>query len=214
MTTSLGLSNSKVFTILLAFIAAVTFCSCDDGETYGDKKDKERSAISDFIATNDIKVISETDFIANGCTTDTAKHEYVYLDRSGVYMQIVRKGEGKKLEENLQTNLLIRYNEYNILDGVYQTRNDYDARNYDKMTVSRVGSTYTASFLSGQMYNNYGSSVPQGWLVPLDYINLGRPTSNDAKAWVRLIVPHTKGHSYATSSVYPCHYNISFEIEK
>lgn len=199
---------------LLAIVSTATLTACDDGETYGDMKEKEREAITEFLDKEKINVISEAAFEAQGQSTDTAKNEYVYLSKNGVYMQIVRKGEGEKLEENKQVNLLIRFREYNILDKAFQAQNDYDIRNFDKMTVSRTGSTYTASFVRGVMFSTYGSSVPSGWLVPLDYINLGRPTSDNAIAQVKLIVPHTQGQAYAMSSVYACHYIITFEREK
>ena len=58
----------------------------------------------------------------------------------------------------------------------------------------------------------YGStSVPSGWIVPLTYVNLGRYTSSDAIALVRMIVPHSQGTANATSNVYPCFYEISYQ---
>ena len=147
--------------------------------------------------------------------TDTATNEYVYIERSGVYLQIVRKGCGTMLEEKKQVNLLCRYTEYNILNKTEQTANIYAPRQYDKMTVTRTGATYTASFTSGVMYSSYGASVPAGWLVPLQFIYLGRQsTADDEIARVRIIVPHSQGHSYASSSVYPCYYDITYQREK
>ena len=63
------------------------------------------------------------------------------------------------------------------------------------------------------MYRIYQSaSVPAGWLVPLTYINLGRPINEgDEIAKVRLIVPHTQGQAYASQNVYPCLYDITYE---
>lgn len=199
---------------LMALVAALLFTACDDGETYGEKKDKERDAISAFIAKEGINVIDEARFEAQGKTTNVENNEYVYLTKSGVYMQIERKGEGEPLEEDKQVNILCKYIEYNIMDDAVQTRNDYNTRTYDKMSATRQGSSITASFVSGIMYNTYGASVPAGWLVPLLYINLGRPTSSEAIALVRIIVPHTQGHSYAASSVYPCFYTITYERER
>ena len=200
---------------LLVLTVMMLFVSCDDYETYGEKKEKERDAISAFIKDEGILVISESQFEAQGQTTDTARNEYVYLEKSGVYMQIVRKGAGSMIEENKQVNLICRYMEYNIFDKAVQSRNDYNPRNYDKMSVTRTGSQYTASFSSGVMFSTYGASVPAGWLVPLQYIRVGRQTTPaDEIAKVRLIVPHTQGHSYATSSVYPCYYEITYQREK
>lgn len=206
---------SKTVYSLLAMAALLLFSSCDDYETYGEKKEKERDAISAFIRSEGINVISESQFESRGQTTNVDNNEFVYLDKSGIYMQIERKGSGNMLEENKQVNLLCRYTEYNIMDGAMQTRNDYSARDYDKMVVTRAGATYTASFDSGIMYSTYGASVPSGWLVPLQYVRVGRQTSADAEiAKVRLIVPHTQGQAYAMSSVYPCFYTITYQRER
>ncbi len=204
-------------TIYGFFVLMAMLCvqACDDYETYGEKKETERDAIAEFIRDSAITVITEAQFEEQGQTTDLSKNEFVYLGKSGVYMQILRKGCGEPLEEDRQVNVLCRYSEYNIIDRVYQTRNDYSPRNPEKMTVMRDGSSFTASFVSGIMYSSYGASVPAGWLVPLLYVNVGRQTQpDDEVALVRLIVPHTKGHSYASSSVYPCFYTISYQREK
>ena len=205
----------KIIYFLGAIIAVTAIVSCDDYETYSEKKEKERKAISNFIDEQGITVISQDDFEAQDNTTDTAANEYVYLDKSGVYMQIVRVGCGTPLEEDKQVNLLIRYLEYDILDTLYLSYNITTPSTYDKMSVTKSGSTYSASFVFGVMYSTYGASVPSGWLVPFDYINLGRQTSADDEiAKVKLIVPHSQGTTSASASVYPCYYEITYERER
>ncbi len=200
---------------LWALLAASLFASCDNYETYGDKKEKERNAINTFINDSSLTIINEEQFHNQGDSTSVEKREFVYLDNSGVYMQIVRRGCGSPLEENKAVNILCRYLEYNILDKFVQTHNDQEARNYDKMTVTRTGSNYTGSFSSGTMYSTYGSSVPTGWLIPLTYINIGRQTdANGEIAQVKLIVPHSQGQAYASSNVYPCYYIITYQRER
>ncbi len=199
----------------LLVLVVMLFCACNDEETYGDKKEKERNAISRYIRDNGINVIDENTFEAQGQTTDNAANQYVYLEKSGIYMQIERKGSGSMLEENKQVNLLCRYTEWNIMDNVMQSRDDYSPRSYDKMMVTRVGSQYTASFVSGVMLNTYGASVPAGWLIPLQYVRVGRQTdAEDGIAKVKIIVPHTQGQAYAMSSVYPCAYTITYQRER
>ena len=193
----------------------LAFTSCDDYETYGEKKEKEREAIAAFISEKNIKVIDEATFEAKGQTTSVADNEYVYLEKSGVYMQIERKGAGEKLEEGKQVNILCRYTEYNINDGYYQTVNIYSSTYPEKFTVTRSGSNLTASFTQGIMLNSYSSSVPEGWLVPLLYINVGRQTTADEEiSKVNIIVPHSKGQAYAMQSVYACHYTITYQRER
>lgn len=201
---------------LLVLAAVMLFASCDDYETYGDKKEKERDAINAFIRDEGIVVINESQFEAQGQTTDTAKNEYVYLAKSGVYMQIVRKGSGSMLEENKQVNLLCRYTEFNIADRAMQTYNYFispSTRMPEKMTVTRTGSSYTASFASGVMFSTYGASVPAGWLIPLQYVKVGRQDSDEEIAKVKIIVPHTQGQANATSNVYSCFYTITYQRE-
>ena len=66
---------------------------------------------------------------------------------------------------------------------------------------------------AGVYGKSYGTTaVPNGWLVPLTYINIGRPSEpGDQIAKVNLIVPHTQGQYYASANVYPCLYNITYE---
>jgi hypothetical protein len=83
----------------------------------------------------------------------------------------------------------------------------------DIMNVTRSGSIYSATFTSGLMLSAYGASVPEGWLVPLQYVNIGRLTKpDDELAHVKLIVPHSQGTtSNAKSNVIPYYYDITFQ---
>ena len=207
--------TKKTTRLLLAALAVVAFASCDDYETYGDKKEKEQDAIEAYISANGINVIGESQFHSQGDSTSVEKNEYVYLDNSGVYMQIVRRGCGSQIEEDKQVNVLCRYYEYNILDNAMQTRNDYNNRTFDKMSVVRQGATYSATFASGVMFSTYGSSVPSGWLVPFPFIKIGRQdTPGEEIARVKLIVPHSQGQTYASQNVYPCFYDITYQRER
>ena len=56
------------------------------------------------------------------------------------------------------------------------------------------------------------TNVPAGWLEPLHYVNLGRYTGEkDQIAKVRVVVPHSSGTTRASSKVYPCFYEITYE---
>ena len=206
----------KLSMLLLALVGAVVFTSCSDSETYADQKKKERSAINSYIAKNGIKVISEDEFFKDSLT-DTTKNEFVLFESSGVYMQIIRKGCGEKIKDGENATVLCRFTERNLMTDSLQLSNDIIsyASLVDKMNVKRNSGTFTASFdaSSSVMYSVYGStSVPSGWLVPLAYIKLGRPASeNDQIAKVRIIVPHTQGQQYAVQGVYPSLYDITYE---
>jgi len=205
----------KILYTLCAVAAVALTVACSDYETYGELKEKEREAISQFIKDSAINVISETVFEAQGNVTDVSKNQFVYLDKSGVYMQIVRKGCGKPIADGENVNVLCRFFELNIREQVVL----FNAYNYvyqvDKINVQREGSTYTASFLSGRMFETYGASVPAGWLLTFNYVNIGRQlTEDDELAKVRLIVPHSQGHSTASSNVYPYYYELTFQRDR
>lgn len=194
----------------MAFLAVV-LCSCEDYETYAEQKEKEKNHIEDFIRERGIKVISMETFEANGEVTDTAKNEYVLFEDKGVYMQIVRKGKGKMMEDGDRGVFMARYIEYNIADADTISGNLY-ASTPDKFTCERKGDTFSASFTHGYMYGIYGSAVPSGWLLPLSYLTPGRP--NDKASKVRLIVPHGEGTSTAAQYVYPTYYEITYIPER
>lgn len=224
---------NKLYTLLLfVFATVVIFTACDEDETYSDKRKREKKQVEAFLKKGvtvydadksqvllhvpaDIKVISEEEFYANDSVTNVDANEYVLFKKTGVYMQIVRKGPGKKLQEGESTTILNRFTEYNIAADSISCTNKilpYETME-DKMTVVNTGGTFTASFLSGLMFSIYQSaSVPTGWLVPLSYINIGRQDAPDQEvALVRLIVPSTQGQSDANNNVYACFYEISYQ---
>lgn len=202
---------------LLLIICGIVITSCENDETYADMKDKERSAINEFIQKKGIKVIDEATFLANDSTTDLAKNEYVLFSGTGVYMQIVNKGVGPKIEKGDQVTVLCRFSEYNIMNDALQLTNNsmFWSAIVDKMTVTNTSGTFTGIFDSNSsvMVRAYNTTeVPAGWLVPFTYIKIGRPaTDDDQAAKVRLIVPHSQGQAYARQNVYPCYYELTFQ---
>lgn len=207
----------KIQIAIFAIIGIIAFASCSDSETYADQKKKERTAINKFIADSTINVISESTFYAQDSTTDVSKNQYVLFESSGVYMQIIRKGCGEKIKDGENVTVLCRFKEYNLLQSAdsAQLSNMSNAWLVDKIMVKRKSGTFTASFDTGSsmMYTAYSSAaVPNGWLVPLSYVNIGRPTKEgDEIAKVKLIVPHSQGQQYAQQNVYPCLYELTFQ---
>lgn len=190
--------------------------SCNETETYAEQKEYENGRINAYIAKHHINSISEEQFHSQGDSTSVEKNEYVLFANSGIYMQIVEKGCGQKLKNGESGDVLCRYLEWNINGDSLQTYNDSTfirTLSYDKFTVRNVSGSFTATFVFGVMPNTYGSTqVPTGWLVPLTYINLGRPESEKDKiAHVKIIVPHNQGQAYATSNVYACFYDITYQ---
>lgn len=217
----------KILLLACLVISAIGLTSCDDTETFAEKREKENTAIAKFIAGSTItssklfdkpiQVISEIDFESADCKTDTALNEFVLFEQSGVYMQIVREGCGEKLKSGETATILCRFDEYNILTDSLQLSNNniYFQHIPDKMTVTNMYGTFTGTFdgESSIMAAAYQStSVPGGWLIPLRYINLGRQSKPDEEiAKVRIIVPSAQGHYYASANTYPCYYEITYE---
>lgn len=219
----------------MLLLAVIMLGACSSDETYADQKERERDAINNFISRDvkitdrqgvllidvgRINVISEETFAAQGYRTFTDQNQYVLFNSSGVYMQMVREGVGERLASGESKPVLVRYTEFNIMRDSVQTSNEYSADDepwVDVMDVTNTSGTFTASFnTSGgyrsKMYTTYGSlSVPAGWLVPFTYVRLGRQTSEQQIAKVRLIVPHSQGHSDASNNVYPCFYELKFQ---
>lgn len=210
--------KKALFPLLLVIIAVFAISSCKQTETYAEQRERELNAIQEYIKKNNIKVIDEATFKAQGETTDTAKNEYVLFPSNGIYMQIISKGKGlgKKLESGESASVLVRYVEWNINGDSLQSFNEgfnVLANSVDKMTVKNTSGTFNATFVEGMLKTQYGSSsVPTGWLYPLGYINLVRINSAEAElAHVKVILPHDQGHSYAQTGVYACEYELTYE---
>lgn len=222
---------NSLASILMLGIVSPIFCACEDEDTYAEMRKTEGAQISNFLnygtkvvdkETGDItlevkapiKVISETEFYANDTTTNVADNEYVLLSGSGVYMQILREGTGERLQDGESATVICRHLEFNIAGDSIQSSNLESAATEiypDRMTVQKNYGTITASFSSGLMSNLYGSSVPSGWILPLQFIKLGRQSSPEGEvAKVRIIVPSTEGQKDAMNGVYPCFYEITY----
>ena len=211
--------------IIWAFVALcgmTMLYSCDNGETYADMKEREKNAINRFIEDNNIKVISQDQFIAQDSTTNVEENEFVLFNEDGIYMQIESRGEGKSMIEmakeqsadsTISKTILCRFFEYDIEGGDTITTNKYSSSIVDKMLVKYIHRSrrYQASFIEGKMVEKYKSSVvPQGWIKPLDYVRLTRNSGRIAK--IRIIVPHSSGTSNASGYVLPMYYEISYQL--
>ena len=222
----------------LAFaLLAVLLTACNSETTYADQKEREREVIANFvkrdiniiIGDNDtlchvgiINAISEKQFEQQGKKTFTELNQYVLFTGTGVYMQIVRQGNGEPLPSDSSAQVICQFLEYNILGDSLQinSENYYWSPSPDVMDVTNTSGSLAASFnvtefRPGAMSTNYGTTVPSGWLVPLRYVGLDRQLEQDGEiAKVRLIVPHSMGHTAALQSVYPCFYEIKFQRVK
>ena len=211
----------------------IVFGERSNGKTYAEQKEEERKAIERFIDLQGIKVITESEFLAKDTTTDVSKNEYVLFSESGIYMQIIERGGGE-IMPNGRHEVLVRYDESRIyingtdsltsfpsdhprylsqLLSYTDTLTSYNSvrPTPDEMTVQKSGTSIQASFTNGWMQSDYNSSVvPSGWLVPFNYVKTGRKKSD--RSHVKLIVPHSEGHITAKNYVYPCLYDLTFQL--
>lgn len=205
----------KISLLLFALLTlGMVFQSCNDGETYAEKKAKERRWIREYISAHDIKVITESQFLQQDTTTNVDENEYVYFDDSGVYMQILQRGKGTLMQDGEHIELLTRFIEGLVETGDTLTSTNLYNSDPDIMMCSKSESTFTASFTSGNMKTNYGAVVPTGWLIPLRYIKLQPQLPNENLPKVRLIVPHSAGHSTASNAVAPYFYEITYQKKR
>ena len=188
---------------------SVSMASCKNTTSFADLKKAERAAIEAFLTEHEISVITPEEFFAKDSVTDVSKNEYVLFNDNGVYMQIVRKGEGNRVAEGTTRSVLCRYTEYNLETLDTTSTNKYSSSIVDKMLVTNDSGTYSGTFTSGYMLNSYSSSVPAGWMVPMPYIFLTRNSANIAK--VRLIIPYSSGTTTAMQSVVPYWYEVTYQ---
>ena len=136
-------------------------------------------------------------------TTNVDENQFVLFSETGVYMQIVEEGNGERLKDG-RYEILVRYVEEQITsDGIDSLSWNTDYGNSqmvypDAMMLTKSGKSFSATFTSGIM------------LIPFNYIKVGREISSRSK--IRLIVPHSEGQSDASASVYPCYYEITYQL--
>lgn len=229
-----GMNMKRIYWLFLAALVVLAQYSCGtEDQTYGEQKEHEREVVSSFIKRDvvmmigtdtlldlgKIKVITEEEFENQDSTTNVEKNEFVLFSNTGVYMQIVREGTGKRIESGESRRLICRFWEYNIMGDSLQLTNRIQkyATSPEYMNVSNNSGYISGSFdltmpTGSLMYSTYGdSNVPDGWLKPLEYVRVGTQTDEKRISKVRLIVPHSAGHSHAMASVYPCFYELTFQ---
>lgn len=203
---------------MMVFGLGLFFQSCNDTKTYAEMKEEERDAIKRFIELNEIKVIDEEQFAEQDSTTNVSANEYVLFDETGVYMQVVERGKGETLTDG-RHEILVRYVEERIsVSGKTDTLSLNTISNLyahpDEFILTKQDNSMSATFsVNGAMYEAHSSAyVPSGWLLPLNYLKVGRETS--ARSKIKLILPHSQGTSSASGSVFPCYYEITYQLSR
>ena len=223
----------RLYWLFIIAVFALLSCSSDE-KTYSEQKEYEREVVSSFINRdvvmmmgNDtllnlgkIKVITEEEFDLQDSTTNLENNEFVLFSQSGIYMQIVREGNGNRIEPGESRRLACRFWEYNMMGDSLQLTNRVMkfAVSPEILNVSNnsgyINGSFDLTVATGSLvYKAYGDTqIPDGWLKALGYLRVGAQTTDENRiAKVRLIVPHSSGHSHATASVYPCFYELTFQ---
>lgn len=191
----------KTYTLLTLLCGILFLTSCNKGETYSDLKDAEREAINKYISTHNIKVISEDKFTEQGQTTNLDNNEFVYLNKSGVYMQIVREGCGSIVENKESVELLCRFSEYDIKQGSILVRNDVPYYLVLSISALTIPVHQTRCWLSVRETPSRGPSS----VVPCPAIMVRQPYLPDGSyhyctsMWVVLRTRVTRWQRYASS---------------
>ena len=204
--------------LMMVFGLGLAFQSCNNGKTYAEMKVEEREAIQRFIELKYIKGIDEDQFAEQDSMTNVAANEYVLFEESGVYMQVLERGNGGLLEDG-RHEILVRYVEEQIVeDGTVDTLSLNTISNLyaypDEFILTKEKNSMSASFsTSGAMSGaHYSAYVPSGWLLPLNYLKVGREISGRSK--IKLILPHSQGTATASSQVFPCYYEITYQLSR
>ena len=123
----------KTIYTLITLGAILMAAACNDYETYGELKERERDAIDQFINDSGYVIISQDQFEEQGNKTIGDK-QFVQLNKSGVYMQIVNVGSGETIKDGESMNILCRFIEKSILDTVKLSNytNDNQPRHYER----------------------------------------------------------------------------------
>lgn len=223
---------------LLSVIFPLFFQSCNKGITYAEQKENEKNDIQSWIVKHDYKIISEEQFYKQDSLTN--ENEFVLLKESGVYMNIIQRGKGKRILDDGRYTIISRYIEIALsgIENFFVTGDTLSGnmklRNYpvfgpenwglpqymaqpDDYILTIDNNTYKASFKENSMmaYVYKTASVPSGWLIPLRFlkpVNSIPTLPSEDIARVKLIVPHSQGSAQAMQYVYPCLYEITYQI--
>lgn len=210
----------KLIYFVFGLVVVSSFLSsCKDDEmTYAEQKEREAQQVRAWLDSHDIDVITLSEFLKDTITSnpetgpDTSRNEYVLFEDNGVYMQIVRRGEGRTIESDNTWYFNARYVEVYVGSGDTLTMNLFQ-QVPDVFYVKRSGGSYSGSYQGGGiMARTYGNTLPSAWLMTMPFIKPGVLNGDGAK--VRIIAPHNQGTQTAASSVYPTFYEIIITTQK
>lgn len=160
---------------IICFIVGlcIVFAACSDSESYADRVEREKKAISRFINENNIQVLNE--YPSNG----VFQSNQFYLDPSGVYINVIDSGNGKRADASKRAEVYFRFK-----DRIWLPASESDTVSLSNLSVYPlsfnygVSATYTGDYNTNQISFYY---LSPGIVEPLKYVG--------ENAKVRLIVP-------------------------
>lgn len=174
-------------TVLFAFVLAI-FASCDNGDSYADKLDRERKNIKKFISEHDIKVLDT--YPASGVFQ---ANEYFREPTTGVYINVIDSGNGKRASAARRDYVNVRFTDAMAIPvNELDTASSSDLGLYPIEFMYGVESTYVGSSSSNTADYYYKS---KGMAIPLKYVG--------EDAVVSLIIPFNSGSTVQQSSTFP-----------
>lgn len=211
----------RLFPYLLTVVMLIGAFSCDKKSiedeskenseqqdsimTYEKQKQIEATQIKKWISDHNIIVTGPSSLLEDS-TSNVENNEYALFADLGIYMQIVRCGDGSPIEDGETRYYNARYVEVNIGTGDTLTTNMYQ-QEPDAFYLRCTGENYTGAYTGGLMSKTYGTTMPNAWMLPFLYIKPGTMSGSSA-AKIRLIVPHIHGTQKAAAEVYPTYYEI------
>jgi hypothetical protein len=171
---------------LIFFAVCIGFLmvACKHSMTYADYVERENDRINEFIKAQNITVLKE--YPKNG----VFKEKEFYLDSSGVYINVVDSGNGKRAVA--RDDVYFRFSGAVLLPvSESDTVNLSDYHSQPLNIIYGLTTTYTNSSTSYIVEYSY---LSPGLVVPLQYVGEG--------AIVRLIVPFRNSIGSALQSSY------------
>ena len=207
--------NKNIFrTIAMMFISLiyVSLCGCNKTVTYAELLEQERESISKFLKYGGIYTSDLPDdvsqILASGTPNVISNQVPFYKLQNDVAMQVVSKGNGRKIKEGERVYFrFLRVNLNNWSDGPYNM-NMFDINyggvgNYYYTDINDFYFDYVNDHnVTVSQYYTYGLGIE----YPLEYLY--------DKAKVYLVVPSKVGFSESVSSVVPYLYYIEYNIAK
>lgn len=170
----------------LFVLILVIFASCNNGDSYADRLDRERKNIKRFISEHDIKVLDT--YPASGVF---AANEYFREPTTGVYINVIDSGNGKRASATRRDYVNVRFT-----DAMSLPTNESDTISSSDMKVDPFEFMYgvESSYIGSSSSNPEYYYMSKGMAVPLKYVG--------EDAVVSLIVPFNSGSAVQQSASY------------